>query len=78
MDISKVLSLLNDKNIDKKEVFALVDAVKYMDLTDEATIKNLIKRASTLAKKEITPELEAKLVEKIKKEGIGPGIIDLL
>ena len=78
MDISKVLSLLNDKNIDKKEVFALVDAVKYMDLTDEATIKNLIKRASTLAKKEITPELETKLVEKIKKEGIGPGIIDLL
>ena len=78
MDISKVLSLLNDKNIDKKEVFALVDAVKYMDLTDEATIKNLIKRASTLAKKEITPELEIKLVEKIKKEGIGPGIIDLL
>lgn len=78
MEISKILTLLSDKNIDKKEVFALVDAVKYMDLKDEATIRNLIKRASVLAKKDISPDVENKLVEKIKKEGISPGILDLL
>ena len=78
MDISKVFSLLNDKNIDKKEVFALVDAVKHMDLKDEDTIRNLIHKASSLAKKDISTELEEKLLEKIKKEGFGPGILDLL
>ena len=78
MDISKVFSLLNDKNIDKKEVFSLVDAVKHMNLDDEETIRNLIKKASVVAKKDISLDLENKLVAKIKKEGIGPGVLDLL
>ncbi|MCL2521642.1 MAG: stage VI sporulation protein F [Erysipelotrichales bacterium] len=78
MDFSKIFSILNDKNIDKQQVFALVDAVKTMDLSDEDNIRRLVKQAAKVANKNIDAELEEKIVQKIKKEGISSSILDLL
>lgn len=78
MDFSKIFSLLNDENIDKKEVFNLVDAIKNVDLSDEANLRNVIRQASKVAKKPINEEVENRLVEHIKKEGLTPKLLDLI
>lgn len=78
MDFSKIFSLLNDENIDKKEIFGLVDAIKNVDLNDEENLRNVIKKVSVVAKRPINKEVEDKLIEHIKKEGLTPKLLDYI
>jgi hypothetical protein len=78
LNIGKVLSILNDSNINKEEVFALVDTIKKINLDDESNLRNVIRQASKVAKRPISPALEDELVKKIQKEGITANLLDYL
>ncbi len=68
--MGKLFKYLNEENISKEDVFKLAQSVKGADLNDEQNIRNLIRTVSQIANKEVSEELENKLVETIKKEGI--------
>lgn len=78
MDFSKIFNVLNEANVNREDVFKLVDLIKQTDLNDEKNIRDVIKKVGVIAKRNITPELEDRLVEKIMKDGLTPDLIDLL
>lgn len=78
MDFSKVFGILNEANVNREDVFKLVDLIKQTDLNDEKNIRDVIRKASVIAKRDISPDLEDRLVDKIMKEGLTPSLIDLL
>ncbi len=77
MDLSKVFNLMGDENINKADIFKLVDDVRRMDLNDENSLRNIIKRASDIANKDISKEKEDDLVNRIKQDGLPSNIMDL-
>jgi len=78
MDFGRIFTLLGDENIDKKEIFRLVDIIKTMDLEDEENVRNIIKQVCVIAKKDIGIEAENAIIDKIKKEGITSSLLDFL
>ena len=52
MNLNKVMNFISENNIQPDAVFALVEKVRYMDLNDEASIRQVIKDVSVLAGKE--------------------------
>ncbi len=78
MNIGKIFSILNDSNINKDEVFKLVDKIKQIDLDDEENLRNIIRQASAVARRPLSKELEDTLVKKIQKEGFTANLLDYL
>ncbi|WLV23451.1 stage VI sporulation protein F [Aciduricibacillus chroicocephali] len=52
-------------NIDPNEVFQVANSVKNADFSDEATVRNLVRRLATLANKPLSKEKEDQLVRTI-------------
>ena len=78
MNIGRIFSLLSDSNINKDEVFKLVDRIKQMDLDDEENLRSVIKQAAVVANRNLSPELEEELVKKIQREGLTANLLDYL
>ena len=63
------------KQIEKKtgvsfeELMTLAQAIQYADFSDEKQVRKIVRKVGKLAKKEVTPELESKIVESIVKDG---------
>ncbi len=77
MDLSKVFDLMGNENINKTDIFKLVDDVRRMDLNDENSLRNIIRRASSIANKDISKEKEDDLINRIKQDGLPSNIMDL-
>lgn len=56
--------------------FALVEKVRYMDLNDEASIRQVIKDVSVLAGKNLDKAEENKLVRVIMTNGVNENIFN--
>lgn len=78
MDISKVLDILGDSNIDKKEVFKLVDLIKNVDLEDEDNLRSIIKKACIIAKKDIDEETTKAIIKRVQTEGLSMSLLDYI
>ena len=78
LNIGRIFSLLSDSNINKDEVFKLVDRIKQMDLDDEENLRSVIKQAAVVANRNLSPELEEELVKKIQREGLTANLLDYL
>lgn len=78
MNIGRIFSLLSDSNINKDEVFKLVDRIKQMDLDDEENLRSVIKQAAVVANRNLSVELEEELVKKIQREGLTANLLDYL
>ena len=65
MNLNKVMNFISENNIQPDAVFALVEKVRYMDLNDEASIRQVIKDVSVLAGKNLDKAEENKLVRDI-------------
>ena len=78
LKIGRIFSLLSDSNINKDEVFKLVDRIKQMDLDDEENLRSVIKQAAVVANRNLSPELEEELVKKIQREGLTANLLDYL
>ena len=78
MNIGRIFSLLSDSNINKDEVFKLVDRIKQLDLDDEENLRSVIKQAAVVANRNLSVELEEELVKKIQREGLTANLLDYL
>lgn len=78
MDFNKIFSLLGNENIDKSEIFNLVDLIKNLDLEDEVNIRKVIRKASLIAKKDIPKNVEDLIVSKIQKEGLTSSLFEFI
>lgn len=78
MNINKVMSFISENNIKPDELFELVEKVRSMDLSDEASIRKVIKDVSKLANKPVDKSQENKIVREILQNGISNNLFDFL
>lgn len=76
MNLNKVMNFISENNIQPDAVFALVEKVRYMDLNDEASIRQVIKDVSVLAGKNLDKVEENKLVRDIMTNGVNENIFN--
>ncbi|SDI97987.1 stage VI sporulation protein F [Salimicrobium halophilum] len=62
--------LKNQANIDKSEIYQMVDAVQHADMNDEQTVRRIVRQLSRLANKRISSSKEDKIVEAIVKNQV--------
>lgn len=75
MNFGKIMDLISENNINPEDVIRLVEKVKNSDLKDEHNVRNIVKEASKLAKKEVDPLKEDALVKKIMSDGISEDLL---
>ena len=78
MNISKAMSFISENNIKPEELFELVEKVRTMDLSDEVSIRKIIKDVSKLANKPIDKAQENKIVSEIMQNGINDNLFNYL
>lgn len=78
MNINNIMNFISENNISPEAVFELVEKVKNMDLSDEASIRKVIKDVSKLANKPIDKAQENKIVREIMKNGINDNLFNLI
>lgn len=78
MNINKAMSFISENNIQPDQIFELVEKVRTMDLSDESSIRRVIKEVSILANKPIDRQQENKIVREIMQNGINDNLLDLL
>lgn len=78
MNFNKVLQFLADNNIQPAELFALVEKVRTMDLSDEEAIRNVIREVAKVANRPLDKAQEDRIVKDIMKNGINDNLFNLL
>lgn len=78
MNFNKVLQFLADNNIQPAELFALVERVRTMDLTDEEAIRSVIREVAKVANRPIDKAQENRIFKDIMKNGINDNLFNLL
>ncbi len=78
MNINKAMSFISENNIKPEELFELVEKVRTMDLSDEVSIRKIIKDVSKLANKPIDKAQENKIVREIMQNGINDNLFNYL
>ncbi len=78
MNFNKVLQFLADNNIQPAELFALVEKVRTMDLSDEEAIRNVIREVAKVANRPLDKAQENRIVKDIMKNGINDNLFNLL
>lgn len=78
MNMNKALNFISENNIQPEALFALVEKVRVMDLSDEASIRKVIKEVSQLVNKPIDKAQENKIVREILKNGINDNLFNMI
>lgn len=76
MNLNKVMNFISENNIQPEAVFALVEKVRYMDLNDEASIRQVVRDVSKLAGKNLDKAEENKLVRDIMNNGVNENLFN--
>lgn len=64
-------------NVDKNTIFDIADSIKNANLSDEKVLRKLIKDIAKVANKPVSKDLEDKIVQKVKKDGVPKNMSDL-
>lgn len=78
MNINNVMNFIAENNISPEAVFELVEKVKNMDLSNEDSIRKVIREVSKLANKPIDKVQENKIVREIMRNGINDNLFNLI
>lgn len=78
MNLNKVLNFISENNIQPEAVFALVEKVKDLDLTNEESIRQVIRDVSVIAGKNLDKAEENKLVREIMTNGVNENIFKII
>lgn len=70
MDFSKLIDIISKTNISSDKIQELILMASKMDLSNEENQRILIREGAKVAKKEMTPELEDKMIDLIREKGI--------
>ena len=76
--MNKALNFISENNIQPEALFALVERVRNMDLTDEASIRKVIKEVSVLVNKPIDKVKENKIVNEILRNGVNDNLFNMI
>lgn len=76
MNFNKVMNFISENNIQPEAVFALVEKVRMMDLSSEASIREIINEVSKIAGKKLDKAEENKLVRDIMTNGVNENIFN--
>lgn len=76
--MNKALNFIAENNIQPEALFALVDKVQKMDLSDEASIRKVIKSVAELANRRIDKAQEDRIVREILKNGVNENLFEML
>ena len=76
--MNKALNFIAENNIQPEALFALVDKVQRMDLSDEASIRKVIKSVAELANRRIDKAQEDRIVREILKNGVNENLFEML
>lgn len=76
--MNKVLNFISENNIQPEALFSLVEKVQTMDLTDEQSIRKVIREVSILANRPVDKNQENKIVNEIMKNGINDNLFNYI
>ena len=76
--MNKALNFISENNIQPEALFALVEKVRTMDLSDEQSIRKVIKEVSILVNKPIDKVQENKIVREVMKNGINDNLFNMI
>ena len=76
--MNKALNFIAQNNIEPSAVFALVEKVRTMDLSNEQSIRKVIREVSQLVNKPIDKNQENKIVREIMKNGINDNLFNII
>lgn len=76
--MNKALSFMAENNIQPEALFGLVERVRNMDLSDEVSIRKVIREVSQLVNKPIDKNQENKIVREIMKNGINDNLFNMI
>lgn len=76
--MNKALNFITENNIQPEALFSLVERVRTMDLSDEQSIRKVIKEVSNLVNKPIDKNQENKIVKEILKNGINDNLFNMI
>ena len=76
LNIGRIWDFIAEKNIEPQDILELVEEVKQIDTSDEENLRRIIRKVGTLARKNITPEQENRLVSKIQTDGIDFSLLE--
>lgn len=76
LNIGRIWDFIAEKNIEPQDILELVEEVKKIDTSDEENLRKIIRKVGSLARKNITPEQENKLVAKIQTDGIDFSLLE--
>ena len=69
MDQNFFKNIESKTGVNMKDVFELAKSLQGANFKDEATVRNVIKRVSQIAKKPVNQEMEDKIVQSIVADG---------
>jgi len=62
-------SIEQKTGVSMEEIFALANAIQHADFTSEKQVRKIVRRVSKVSNRQITQELEDKLVQSIIQDG---------
>ncbi|MGA3600011.1 MULTISPECIES: stage VI sporulation protein F [Lysinibacillus] len=62
-------SIEQKTGVSMEEIFALANAIQHADFTNEKQVRKIVRRVSKISKRQITQELEDKIVQSIIQDG---------
>ncbi|MFJ6211225.1 stage VI sporulation protein F [Lysinibacillus sp. NPDC092081] len=69
MNRSLFNSIEQKTGVSMDEIFALANEIQHADFTNEKQVRKIVRRVSKMSKRQITQELEDKLVQSIIQDG---------
>ena len=78
MNLNKIMSFITENNISPDAVFALVEKVRVMDLSNEESIRSVIAEVSKLAGKNLSKADENKLVREILENCVNENLFNMI
>jgi hypothetical protein len=76
--MNKALNFIAENNVQPEALFALVDKVQRMNLSDEASIRKVIQSVAELANRRIDKVQEDRIVREILKNGVNENLFEML
>ena len=76
--MNKALNFIAENNIQPEALFALVDKVQRMNLSDETSIRKVIQSVAELANRRIDKGQEDRIVREILKNGVNEKLFEML
>ncbi|MGE7941639.1 MULTISPECIES: stage VI sporulation protein F [Lysinibacillus] len=62
-------SIEQKTGVSMEEIFALANAIQHADFTNEKQVRKIVRRVSKISKRQVSQELEDKIVQSIIQDG---------